>query len=217
MKSLSTSLVSVALFVAATSAQLTLNTPNPPTQCVPVQITWTGGTGPFFLVSQICGYINPANQPGATALQQYPNLQSSPFTWSTNITANTAIGFTITDSTGAQGQTAPVTIQSGPDSSCLNGGSASSSAAGGSSTDSTGATSTAASTGATSTGATSGAATSGTATSAGSTSSGSKSASGSSTSSSTAAAATGSNGASGSAASVGVVGVLGALAAAFLA
>ncbi|KAL1949459.1 hypothetical protein VTO73DRAFT_8340 [Trametes versicolor] len=206
MKSLSTSLVSVALFVAATSAQLTLNTPNPPTQCVPVQITWTGGTGPFFLLAQC-----------ALPLIQYPNLQSSPFTWSTNITANTAIGFTITDSTGAQGQTAPVTIQSGPDSSCLNGGSASSSAAGGSSTDSTGATSTAASTGATSTGATSGAATSGTATSAGSTSSGSKSASGSSTSSSTAAAATGSNGASGSAASVGVVGVIGALAAAFLA
>ncbi|OJT11478.1 hypothetical protein TRAPUB_12030 [Trametes pubescens] len=195
MKSLSTSLVSVALFVAAASAQITLNTP-----------------------------INPGNQPGAAALQQYTGLTASPFTWSTNITAGTSVSFALTDSTGGTGQTAPVTIQSGPDNSCLTGESTGTSAASGSSTDTAAASSTTATTPATSAGATSGAATSGaatsgTATSAGSTSAASRSTSGSATGSSSASASAtgGSNGAIGSAASVGVVGVLSALAAALLA
>ncbi|KAI0367743.1 hypothetical protein BV20DRAFT_535860 [Pilatotrama ljubarskyi] len=88
MKSLSASLVSVALLVAAVSAQFQINTPNPPSQCVPVQITWTGGTPPYFL--------------------------GPPFTWQTNISSGQSVFFQVTDNTGSVAQSAPVTIQSSP-------------------------------------------------------------------------------------------------------
>ena len=57
--------------------------------------------------------ITPGGQPGAAALQQYAGLTGTSFTWSTNITAGTSIGLTLTDSTGQTVQSAPVTIQSG--------------------------------------------------------------------------------------------------------
>ncbi|KAI0833455.1 hypothetical protein BC628DRAFT_1414242 [Trametes gibbosa] len=233
MKSLSASLLSVALLALAANAQLQINTPNPPTQCVPIQFTWSGGNPPFFLVSAMLRSFQlrrlnlPSSifstGPQAAALQQYPGLQSSPFTWSTNITAGTSIGLMITDSTGATAQSAPVTIQSGPDT-CLNGGttappasasvtqSESASASGSASATAPPASSTgAASTGPASTGGSASPASSG-----GAASSGTKSAT--STSGSPSASTTGNNnGALGNVGSVGIVGLLGALAAAFLA
>ncbi|TBU26217.1 hypothetical protein BD311DRAFT_779796 [Dichomitus squalens] len=198
MKSVSTAVAAAALLVAGVSAQFQINTPNPPT------------------------HITPGGQPGAAALQQYPGLTGTSFTWPTNITSGTSIGFTLTDSTGATAQSAPVTINPGPDSSCLNGGSASSSASGATSGASTSATAPVTSaSGATSASAT----TSGAATTAGSskpasgTTSGSASgtASHASSSSSSTATAGAGNGALSNIASAGLVGIVGAIAAAILA
>ncbi|KAI0359883.1 hypothetical protein OH77DRAFT_1517471 [Trametes cingulata] len=195
MKSLSASLVSVALLVAAVSAQFQINTPNPPTQCVPVQITWSGGNPPYFL--------------------QYPNLQGTSFTWQTNISAGQEVGFTLTDSSGSVAQSAPVIIQSGPITSCLNGQSSGSSAAGESTTSAaSGASTTATSPAATGTSA----ATTGGSSAGGSTSSHTGTSTGTSASSSpSATGGAGTNGALSNVASMGVVGVLGAVAAALLA
>ncbi|KAI0661712.1 hypothetical protein C8Q70DRAFT_966844 [Cubamyces menziesii] len=217
MKSFSASLVSAVLLAAAVSAQdpsFQILTPNPPTQCVPVQIKWNGGSPPFFLVSSIF----PGDQPQAPSLEQFPNLQSSPFTWKTDIPAGQSVGFQVTDNTGAIAQSGSVIIQPGP-SDCLNGTASSGSAT------STG-TGTAATTGATgaTTGAsgTTGAATgtgTGTATTGGSHSS-TTGASGTGTSSSAGTTATGGSGTNGgfiNSASMGVVGVLSAVAAALLA
>ncbi|KAI0671720.1 hypothetical protein C8Q78DRAFT_991290 [Trametes maxima] len=213
MKSLSTSIVSAALLVAAVSAQdFQINTPNPPTQCIPVQLTWTGGQAPFFLA------IKPGGQPSASALQQYSGLTTNSFTWSTNITAGTSIGFTLTDSAGNQAQSAAVTIQSGPDNSCLNGAATSAASGTESATSAASSATTPAGSGSTTAaGSTSGAASG---TSAGTHSSAGSTSRGSSTGTSASASATatgGNNGAFSNVASVGIVGVLSAVAAVLLA
>ncbi|KAI0775221.1 hypothetical protein BD413DRAFT_296530 [Trametes elegans] len=236
-----TSVVALALFAAAVSAQdFQINTPNPPTQCVPVQITWSNGQPPFFLVSFACdasvktpnetGHcssnfsIKPGGQPTAAALQQYTGLTGNSFTWSSNITAGTSVGFTLTDAQGNVAQSAAVTIQDGPDSSCLNGGSASSTTVAGgttSGTDTGATTSTAPAASTTSTGAATTGASSTTGASTGASTGGSsRSSTGTASGSSSSASATGgsgNNGAMSNAASVGLVGVLGAVAAALLA
>ncbi|KAI8980168.1 hypothetical protein BD414DRAFT_551040 [Trametes punicea] len=219
MKSLSASLVSAALLIAAVSAQdqnFTINTPNPPTQCVPVQLTWQGGDPPYFLA------IIPGGQPQAPALQQYPGLTGTTFTWSVNISAGQSVGFEVTDSQGHIAQSAPVTIQSSPDSSCLNGQSGGSSAASG-----TGATSAASGSAATSATAPASSATGATTPASGTGSAGATShpassgaATSSHASSSAAASATGAAGSNGglvNVASMGAVGVLSAVAALLLA
>ncbi|KAI0649132.1 hypothetical protein C8Q79DRAFT_1041602 [Trametes meyenii] len=217
MKSLSTSIVSAALLVAAVSAQdFQINTPNPPTQCVPVQLSWTGGQAPFFLALIAVCSIKPGGQPSASALQQYSGLTTNSFTWSTNITAGTSIGFTLTDSAGNQAQSAAVTIQSGPDSSCLN-GAATSAASGTDSATSAASSATSPAGSTTAAGSTTGATS---ATSAASHSSAGSTSHGSSTGTSASASASatgGNNGAFSNVASVGIVGVLSAVAAVLLA
>ncbi|KAI0787709.1 hypothetical protein C8Q74DRAFT_1315534 [Fomes fomentarius] len=207
MKSFSASLVSAALLVAGVAAQdFQINTPNPPTQCVPSRFTWSGGQGT----------IAPGGVPGATAFQQYTGVTGTAFTWSTNISAGTSIGLTLTDSNGAVAQSAPVTIQAGPDSSCLNGsasqsGGSTPTTAGGSTGTTTGAAATTSA--GTATGTTAGS--SGTS---GSTKPSGSSASGSATTSTTpTGGATGDNGAFSNVASMGVVGLFGAAAAFVLA
>ncbi|CAL1716395.1 unnamed protein product [Somion occarium] len=78
--------------------------------------------------------ILPGGQPGAQPLEQFTNLEGNSFTWSTDQPAGTSIGLTIRDSTGATGSSAPFTINSGSDTSCLN--ASGSSSAGASSTSS---------------------------------------------------------------------------------
>ena len=72
---------------------------------------------PYFLA------ISPGGQPGVKPLQEYAGLTGTSFTWSTNVSAGTSFQLSLTDSTGQTVQSAPVTIQAGPDSSCLNAGS----------------------------------------------------------------------------------------------
>ena len=94
-------------------AQMQINTPNAPTQCVPAQFTWTGGTSPYFLA------LASEDPYGGPALQSFAGLTGTSFTWSANISAGTSFRLILTDSGGQTNQSAPVTIQSGPDSSCL--------------------------------------------------------------------------------------------------
>ncbi|KAJ8469808.1 hypothetical protein ONZ51_g8742 [Trametes cubensis] len=233
MKSFSASLVSAVLLAAAVSAQdpsfqiltpyafseLPLTAfPDPSLRAVtrPPSASPSRSSGTAVLPLSSC--IFPGDQPQAPSLEQFPNLQSSPFTWKTDIPAGQSVGFQVTDNTGAIAQSGSVIIQPGP-SDCLNGTASSGSAT------STG-TGTAATTGATgaTTGAsgTTGAATgtgTGTATTGGSHSS-TTGASGTGTSSSAGTTATGGSGTNGgfiNSASMGVVGVLSAVAAALLA
>ncbi|KAK7690852.1 hypothetical protein QCA50_005954 [Cerrena zonata] len=107
MKSASALLFSVALATAALAQDLRIETPIGPVVCQPILLTWSGGTPPYFL-------------PSAQPLEQFTNLQGTTFSWTVNQPAGTSLGLTLRDSTGATGQSAPFTINSGPDTSCLN-------------------------------------------------------------------------------------------------
>ncbi|KAH8099938.1 hypothetical protein BXZ70DRAFT_939653 [Cristinia sonorae] len=112
----STSLVSVAIFVAGALAQgpITINTPENVVVCQPTLLTFSGGVPPYILS------VLPGNQPSAQPLEQYTNLTGTSYTWNANIAAGTQVGLTLRDSTGAAGQTAPFPINAGVgDTSCL--------------------------------------------------------------------------------------------------
>ncbi|RXW21724.1 hypothetical protein EST38_g4123 [Candolleomyces aberdarensis] len=102
-----------ALTVLAVSAgvlaqgPITINTPLSVVVCQPVQFTWTGGTGPFFL-------------PGAAAIVDFGRQDASPFTWNpANLPVGTSFFLQLRDSTGQVGQSGTATIQTGSDTSCV--------------------------------------------------------------------------------------------------
>ncbi|KAA1467516.1 hypothetical protein DENSPDRAFT_832592 [Dentipellis sp. KUC8613] len=125
MKSMFTSLVATALFVAGALAQtFTVNTPSNAVVCQPLQISWSGGSGPFFLS------VLPGADPTGAALEDFGQVNSSPFTWqAVNFPQGTSLGLTLRDSQGNTVQSAPFTVNPGSSTSCLN-ASGSSSAAG---------------------------------------------------------------------------------------
>jgi len=92
---------------------LTINTPMSVVECEPVQFTWTAGTPPYYLT------ILPGGQPSATPLLQFPTQTGTSVTWNVNIQANVQITIALKDSTGTVAYTDTVTIQAGPDTSCL--------------------------------------------------------------------------------------------------
>ncbi|KAF7424634.1 hypothetical protein PC9H_009942 [Pleurotus ostreatus] len=137
-----TSLFCAVLALAQTPG-FTINTPTNPVQCQPLLISWVGGQGPFFLVSNrrygsaAFSLINFAlrfcvhngddpSGPAIADLGEQPAGATS-FSWQrVTFQANTRLGFSLRDQTGATAQSAAVTVQAGPDNSCLNGGSSSS-------------------------------------------------------------------------------------------
>jgi len=117
MKSPLLYITSAALFVARVSTQstLTINTPAVATECEPLLITWSGGTGPYFLT------VHPGASPSAAALITFGTVNGTSFTWSAvNEQANTSLDLAVSDSTGATSQSAPFTVQAGTSTSCLN-------------------------------------------------------------------------------------------------
>ncbi|KAF8273221.1 hypothetical protein EI94DRAFT_1795303 [Lactarius quietus] len=141
MKSPLLYITSAALFVARVSTQstLTINTPAVATECEPLLITWSGGTGPYFLVrialsafhhfyihahtffSLITDVLHPGASPSAAALITFGTVNGTSFTWSAvNEQANTSLDLAVSDSTGATSQSAPFTVQAGTSTSCLN-------------------------------------------------------------------------------------------------
>ncbi|KAJ8084722.1 hypothetical protein PM082_003498 [Marasmius tenuissimus] len=109
MKSLA--LATVAALFAVAEAVVTINTPNNLVQCQPTLITWSGGPGPFTLSYD-------GNNPTGPALETFPGLQGTSFTWDVDIPAGRSVGFLLRDSTGATSQTAAVTIQKGSEFRC---------------------------------------------------------------------------------------------------
>ncbi|KAI0734123.1 hypothetical protein C8Q72DRAFT_807563 [Fomitopsis betulina] len=127
-------LFSAAALVASV-AGLTVNTPGSVVECEPTAITWTGGSSPFYLSFAL------ESDPNGAAQQSYGPLQSSPFTWTTNITANIDLIVNLKDSTGTVAQSGSFIVQSGS-TSCLTSSGSSAASGSGSSTSGTGASTT---------------------------------------------------------------------------
>ncbi|PBK75634.1 hypothetical protein ARMSODRAFT_970239 [Armillaria solidipes] len=115
---------------ALAQGDLTINTPAGLTQCLPTLLSWSGGTGPYFLT--ITAGTDPNGNPVADLGQQ----SGTSFTWTVTFPQGTGLVFNIRDQTGAVKQTAPVTVQTGGSTDCT-----SSTAAGSSTSGSTGSTS----------------------------------------------------------------------------
>ncbi|KAN0092747.1 hypothetical protein V8E55_003531 [Tylopilus felleus] len=111
-----TTVASLVLFAAAAFAQgnLTINTPTNVVACEPTQLTWIGGTPPYFLS------VLPGSSPSGSPLESFSPSNSTSFTWTCNIAPSSYIGFTLRDSNGLVAQTAPVTVISGSSTSCVN-------------------------------------------------------------------------------------------------
>ncbi|KAG1886977.1 hypothetical protein F4604DRAFT_1225027 [Suillus subluteus] len=133
------SVVSLLLFVAGTLAQFTINTPANVVECQPTLLAWSGGTAPYYLVSNTLvtwlSVIDPrrilfyfllhrASYPGASpngvALENLGEQNSTSVTWICNIASGTSLGLTLRDSTGLTAQSAPFTVNPGSSTSCTN-------------------------------------------------------------------------------------------------
>ncbi|CEL55635.1 hypothetical protein RSOLAG1IB_01647 [Rhizoctonia solani AG-1 IB] len=69
--------------------------------------------------------IIPGGQAGAASIQEFGQQAGNLITWTVNIAGGTLITFMVRDSTGAVAYSAPVSVQSSADSSCLSAGSSS--------------------------------------------------------------------------------------------
>ena len=88
-----------------------ITTPTDAFQCIPLMLSWSGGSPPFSLAIVSSGI--------ATPLQLYPDLSGLEFSWSSNISAGTTITFQLTDAEGDIAVSpAALTIQAGSNS-CL--------------------------------------------------------------------------------------------------
>ncbi|TEB34742.1 hypothetical protein FA13DRAFT_1919645 [Coprinellus micaceus] len=103
----------LAVVAGALGQALTINTPPSVVVCQPAQLSWTGGTGPYFLS------ILPGNQPGAAALVDFGRQEGNSLTWTANLAAGTSIFLQVRDSNGAVGQSGTISIQSSSDTSCV--------------------------------------------------------------------------------------------------
>ncbi|KAF9208353.1 hypothetical protein BGZ49_009045 [Haplosporangium sp. Z 27] len=88
------------------------NLPNPVIACLPVQLSWSGGTPPYF------PSVVPAGQPDAAALVTFQQQDSLTLTWDVNLPAGSSVELDLKDSTGESVQSAPSTIQANPDMTC---------------------------------------------------------------------------------------------------
>ncbi|KAF8573486.1 hypothetical protein K439DRAFT_1642966 [Ramaria rubella] len=108
------SLAALALVPAVIAQSLMVNTPTGVVECEPVQITWTGGTPPYFL-----SFV-PAGQSSAPAIKQFPTQNGNEFTWNADLGAGTTFTIALKDSAGSPAFSDIVTVESGPNSSCVN-------------------------------------------------------------------------------------------------
>ncbi|KAG8740756.1 hypothetical protein FRC12_015884 [Ceratobasidium sp. 428] len=106
--------IALAGYAAAQGGSMTINTPASVVQCQPVQLSWSGGTAPYF------PSIIPGSQPGAAALKEFPSQQGTSLTWKCDLQQGTQITMQVRDSTGAVQYSSAVPIQNSSDSSCVN-------------------------------------------------------------------------------------------------
>ncbi|KAI0768046.1 hypothetical protein BD413DRAFT_614715 [Trametes elegans] len=105
----------VALSPAVLGQGPKINTLTNPTTCEPVQFTWEGGAPPYYLS------LVPGGQPAAAAIKQFPAQSGTSMTWKVDLPAGTTFSSSLRDSSGEQAFSDIQTVQSGPDTSCLNG------------------------------------------------------------------------------------------------
>ncbi|KAG2110848.1 uncharacterized protein F5147DRAFT_687509 [Suillus discolor] len=104
----------LALFVAGTLAQFTINTPANVVECQPTLLQWSGGTAPYYLS------ILPGATPNGAAVENLGQQNSTSVTWVCNIQSGTSLGLTLRDSTGLTAQSAPFTVNPGSSTTCTN-------------------------------------------------------------------------------------------------
>ncbi|KDR76238.1 hypothetical protein GALMADRAFT_156343 [Galerina marginata CBS 339.88] len=126
MKSVFASVAAALLLASSSVAQLMVNTPLSVVVCQPTLLSWTAGTPPYFLryVQMRMTCDNTLISPVAFS----PTTLS--LTWIANFSVGTTLGLNLRDTTGTLVQSAPFTIQSGSDLSCLNASGSSSSSSG---------------------------------------------------------------------------------------
>ncbi|KAL5634669.1 hypothetical protein ACGC1H_002644 [Rhizoctonia solani] len=108
--------VSFLTFIAVILAQgdPSINTPSSLVQCQPTQLTWNASNTPVYIS------IIPGGNASAPALMDLGQQSGTSMTWSVNITSGTSITFRIVDKLGTNAYSAPLTIQSSSNSSCIN-------------------------------------------------------------------------------------------------
>ncbi|CAE6473238.1 unnamed protein product [Rhizoctonia solani] len=104
------------VLAGAAAAQSTMTVATPPSvvQCQPVQLSWSGGTAPYF------PSIIPGQQAGSPALKEFPSQTGTSLTWTVDLIASTYITIQIRDSTGQLQYSSAVSIQNSADASCVN-------------------------------------------------------------------------------------------------
>ncbi|CAE6429678.1 unnamed protein product [Rhizoctonia solani] len=108
-----TSFFALVAFIYAQVVDPSINTPASLVQCQPALITWTATKTPVFVS------IIPGGQPGAAALIDFGAQNSSSLTWNVDMAAGSSITFQVRDATGAVAYSAPVTVQTSSDASCV--------------------------------------------------------------------------------------------------
>jgi len=112
MKSFAVALL--ALLPAALAQQLTVSSPSSVVECEPVQLSWNGGTAPYFLS------LIPGGQASAPAIKQFPTQSGTSYTWLADLPSGTTFTISLKDSSGSQQYSSIITIQNGTSTSCVN-------------------------------------------------------------------------------------------------
>ncbi|KAK4330705.1 hypothetical protein RTBOTA2_006375 [Rhodotorula toruloides] len=115
--------VASALALAGLASAQTINTPTALYTCEPYQLSWAGGSAPYYV---------RVLQGGTTSdvIETLVSAQSvTSYTWNVNVPAGSSVTIGLTDSTGQSAYTAQVTVQAGSSTSCV--GQSASGAAGG--------------------------------------------------------------------------------------
>ncbi|PIL30218.1 hypothetical protein GSI_07796 [Ganoderma sinense ZZ0214-1] len=91
-----------------------LNHPSSLTECVPTNITWTGGAAPYSL------QINWGAS--STTIRQFNNILDTNFVWDTDVAAGTPVSFQVLDARTVQVALDPIVVGVGPNSTCVQDG-----------------------------------------------------------------------------------------------
>ncbi|EIW52080.1 uncharacterized protein TRAVEDRAFT_75487 [Trametes versicolor FP-101664 SS1] len=130
MKTITSFFAVAAVFASVFAADpLVLNTPGNVAQCVPTEITWTGGTPPFDLSScrnatrlqSLClpSSITDSAVNNMPITEDFPGLTGDSFLWDTDVLGGTVMTMKMTDAAGVTAFSAPVVVQQSQDTSCL--------------------------------------------------------------------------------------------------
>jgi len=90
-----------------------INTPEGVTECLPVQLTFSGSAPPFVIT------VQPGGQAGAAPLVTVGTTSATSITWDVNLAAGTSCTLVIRDSEGRTNPSGTFTILPGQSTTCL--------------------------------------------------------------------------------------------------